>query len=95
MLGAVAHPQDPRLDLPEKGRDRTAGDRLVYQDRMVEDLFWAYPGQRGEEDLSPVCPEGCWANLPGRVRKYFVMNEGFYQKITIQISAPPVDGAMG
>ena len=57
MLGAVAHPQDPRLDLPEKGRDRTAGDRLVYQDRMVEDLSWAYPGQRGEEDLSPVCPE--------------------------------------
>ncbi len=56
-LGAVAHPQDPRLDLPEKGRDRMAVDRLVYQDRMVEDLSWAYPGQRGEEDLSPVCPE--------------------------------------
>ena len=57
MLGAVAHPQDPRLDLPEKGRDRTAGDRPAYQDRMVEDLSWAYQGPRAEEDLSPVCPE--------------------------------------
>ncbi len=33
-------------------------DLQVYPDRMVEDLFWVYPDQRGEEDLPQACQAG-------------------------------------
>ncbi|WP_090904930.1 hypothetical protein [Nitrosospira sp. Nsp13] len=33
-------------------------DLQVYPDRMVEDLFWVYPDQRGEKDLLQACQVG-------------------------------------
>jgi hypothetical protein len=65
-FGAVAHPQGPRLDHLEKGRDHRAGDLQVYRDRMVEDPSGVYPDRKDEEGLLQACPGGAGQTCQAR-----------------------------